>query len=83
MGDLIAGFIPSERPALTWLNYERHDSKRRYMLRALLASSVEAMGSALTSAEFKPDDLIWLAQGLEAAGRVGEAIHLRDRAGAN
>jgi CubicO group peptidase (beta-lactamase class C family) len=83
MGDLIAGFIPSERPALTWLDYERHDSKRRYMLRALLASSVEAMGSALTSAEFKPDDLIWLAQGLEAAGRVGEAIHLRDRAGAN
>jgi CubicO group peptidase (beta-lactamase class C family) len=74
--ELIAGVIPGKRPALSWLGYERHDSNRRQMLRALLAGEAGAMERALGS-ELKPDDLLWLAQGLEANGRVEEGRRLR------
>ena len=67
----------SEIPHPAWLDYERHDSKRRCMLRAMLASSVEAMSSEFTNPDLKPDDLAWMAQGLEARGRTDEARRLR------
>jgi hypothetical protein len=42
----------------------------------MLASSVEAMSSEFTNPDLKPDDLVWMAQGLEARGRTDEARRL-------
>ena len=80
MAEVIADVVPGERASLTWLDYERHDSKRRCLLRAMLAGGVEAMSGELTHPDLKPDDLIWMAQGLEARGRTDEARSLRSRA---
>ncbi len=80
VSELVASLMPGERPSLAWLGYERHDSERRRLLRALLSNSVEAMERALTSADLKPEDLLWLAQGLEAHGRTDQGHRLRTQA---
>jgi CubicO group peptidase (beta-lactamase class C family) len=70
MSDLLAHLIPGERPSLTWLDYETHDSPRRRILAAALTRSIQVVWSELNAPDLKPDDVFWIAQGLEARGQL-------------
>jgi CubicO group peptidase (beta-lactamase class C family) len=83
MTDLISGLLPGARASLTWLDYEHHNSRRRQLLRAILANTLDALLAELANADLKADDLRWIAQGLDANGHVNDAMRLRDRAGAD
>lgn len=73
MTDLVSLHFPGERPSLAWLDYERHDSKRYCLLRAVLANNVEAMMKELADPDLEPDDFLWLARGWKRKGEPGKA----------
>jgi CubicO group peptidase (beta-lactamase class C family) len=79
MPDQVADCLPFEYRCFSWLDYERYDSPRRLVLKAVLADAVQA-AVTLATIDMPPHDLLWLAQGLEAAGRVEDGALLRHRA---
>jgi hypothetical protein len=61
MADLVAEFIPGERPSLAWLDYERHDSKRRRLLQTTAADYARFLEAVLSGARLKPNTAdLWL-----------------------
>ena len=79
MPELVADFFPREYRGFSWLGYERHDSPRRRLLNAMLAGTIRAASEAAID-DLSSDDLLWLARGLEAAGRLEDGALLRRRA---
>ena len=79
MPDLVARFIPGDRPSLVWLDYARHDAPLRRMLRAARTHGIIAVWHEIEHANFESPELQWLAQGLSADGREADSLWLRAR----
>jgi len=77
MPELIANFVPGDRPSLSWLDYVRHGSPVRRMLHAVLANGVEAVWTEMQSVGLDQGELLWIAQGLNAKGREKDSLWLR------
>jgi len=69
MPELVAHFVPGDRASLNWLAYVRHDAPVRRMLRAALANGIEAVWTEIERAALDPEDIRWIAQGLNTPGR--------------
>jgi len=79
MPELVAHFMPGDRPSLAWLDYARHDSPVRLLLREARTHGIEAVWQKTESADVDADDLRWIAQGLSAADREGDCLWLLAR----
>jgi len=79
MPELVAGFMRGARPSLAWLDYVQHDAPVRRLLRAACGKGVQVVWPEMADAKLDPDDLIWIAQGLNAAGREDDSDWLRAR----
>ena len=82
MPEIVAEFAPGKRPSLEWLDYVRHGAPVRRMLRIALARGAETAWPEIENAALKPEELMWIAQGLNARGREKESQWLRERVGA-
>jgi CubicO group peptidase (beta-lactamase class C family) len=82
MPELVAHFVPGDRPSLVWLDYVRHDSAVRTALRSALANGIEQAWPALVGAALTPSEMRWIAQGLRANGREGDSAWLQAKADA-
>jgi beta-lactamase family protein len=79
MPELLAPFFPDGRPSLAWLDYVRHDAPVRRMLRAARSSGAPAVWPEMEGARLGPNELLWIARGLNALGREEDAVWLRAR----
>jgi hypothetical protein len=79
MPDLVAAFMPGDRPSLAWLDYGRHDSPIRRLLQAARVHGVTSVWQEVENASLGADDLLWIAQGLTASGRDQDSTWLRAR----
>jgi CubicO group peptidase (beta-lactamase class C family) len=79
MPELLAHFMPGDRPSLAWLDYPRHDAPALRLLRAARLHGIEAVWQEMENEAFDTDDLRWIAQGLGAAGREADRLWLLAR----
>ena len=78
MPELVAAaFMPGDRASLAWLDYGRHDSPTRRLLHTARARGVAAAWPEIETANLKEEELLWIAQGLIAAGRDEDGLWLR------
>jgi CubicO group peptidase (beta-lactamase class C family) len=77
--ELLACFMPGDRPSLTWIDYPRHDSPPRRLLLTARVRGVQAVWQEIESAGLEASDLLWIARGLTAAGRDDDGLWLRTR----
>jgi hypothetical protein len=79
MPELVAAFMPGDRPSLAWLDYVRLDAPVHRLLRAARAHGIMAVWQEIEDASLAADDLTWIAQGLSAAGRDEDSLWLREQ----
>ena len=79
MPELVAHFMPGDRPSLAWLNYARHNSPPRRLLRATRIHGVEAIWQEMEDAKLDADELRWIARSLGAASREADRLWLLAR----
>lgn len=77
--ELVGALMPGDRPSLAWLDYGRHDAPARRLLRAARRRGVADVWQEMEDAGLGSDDLLWIAQGLCAAGLGGDGVWLRER----
>jgi CubicO group peptidase (beta-lactamase class C family) len=75
--DIVARFMPGERPALTWLDYPRHGAPVRRLYRAALTQGPQAVWDEIEALD--REQKLWIAQGLNVRGRISESAWLRAR----
>jgi hypothetical protein len=79
MPEFVAHFVPDDRPSLTWLAFVPHDAPVRRMLRAALANRVEVVWTEIACAALDPEEIRWIAQGLNTRGCKNDSVWLRAR----
>jgi CubicO group peptidase (beta-lactamase class C family) len=77
MPELVAQFMPGDRPSLAWLDYVKHHSAVRSVLRAALAKGIKEAWSDRGGADLTQPELIWIAQGLLANNLEADSAWLR------
>jgi CubicO group peptidase (beta-lactamase class C family) len=75
MPELVAAFMPGDRPSLAWLDYGRHDSPVRRLFRAARTHGVTVLWQEIENESLGADDLLWIAQGLSDK----DSLWLRER----
>lgn len=75
--ELVAAFMPGDRPSLTWLDYGRLGGPIRHLLRLARSKGVATAWPEIQTAGLKEEDVLWIAQGLTAAGRDEDSRWLR------
>jgi CubicO group peptidase (beta-lactamase class C family) len=79
MPELVSALMPGTRPSLTWLDYGRHDTPVRRMLRVARTRGAAAIWKEMEDAGLAADDQLWIARGLVAAGHDEDGLWLRNR----
>jgi hypothetical protein len=57
MPELVAHFVPGDRPSLNWLAYVRHDAPDSPHAGAALANGIEAVWAEIERAALDPEEI--------------------------
>ena len=79
MSQIVERFTPGIRPSLNWLDYVRHDAPVRRLFRQALVHGAEVTWPQIEEAALDRDEILWIAQGLNAKGQENDGLWLRGR----